>query len=362
MQRLPRVVSFLLIGVLLFAARQDAVAGSDTVRLFYRPYDYGSMSMFTPWNVVLNGSFDNLQLDRQDRRLASLPYAQGLGNTWRNVVSPGAAISTLGWWKFIRTEVLPLDLSVEGGQWVPNYQLHLIGGGMTYRMLAEWYDEHGASAPEWWAGGTIAIYHVLNEAVENGRYDGYNTDLIADLLIFDWLGVLLFSNDDVARFFGETLQMRDWSNLPVITFPGGELNNNGLYYSMKYGIDSTWSAFYLMGLSNMVGASMRLDTEHSISLGLGARGKHLVDLDPRVNLKSLELVPTGGVFWDRNGSLMASVTASGQETQTVIVQVYPGVVGSAPWSPALWAAWGTSGRWGVGLAVQGGIGVGYGGR
>ena len=318
--------------------------------------------MFTPWNVVINGSYDVLQLDGRDRRLFELPYGIGFENVFENVVKhPGATISQIGWWEFARTELLPLTFSTEGGQWLPNYQLHLIGGGMTYRMLSEWYDYHDVDAPEIWAIGTITVYHLLNEAVEAQDYRGYNTDPIADLLFFDWLGVVLFSFDGVSEFFSETLNMNDWSHLPMITLPNFNLGNNGLYYSLKWQIpgQDQWSVFYLMGMSNMIGASYKIDHENSISVGVGARGENLYVIDPRARVLSTNLVPTGGVFWDKNNSLMASLTASGQRDQTVILNMYPGVFEIAGLRPAIWSAWGLNGTFGVGIAFQGTIGIGY---
>ena len=330
--------------------------------LYYRPLPYGSMAMFTPWNVVINGSYDVLQLDGRERSLVRLPYGAGFRNVWDNsVIHPGATISQIGWWQFVKTEILPLTWTKEGAQWIPNYQFHLIGGGMTYRMLAEWYEYEKVDAPEAWAVGTIAFYHILNEVVEAQNYSGYNTDPIADLLFFDWLGVLLFSNDDVARFFAHTLHMSDWSHLPMITFPDLRLGNNGLYYSLKWNIPGAeeWSVFYLMGMSNMIGASYRFDAENSITVAGGARGDTLYVVDDRARVLSTNLVPTGGVFWDRNNSLMASLTASGQRDQTVILNIYPGVVDIAGFKPAFWSTWGSSGTFGVGVAIAGWPGVGY---
>jgi hypothetical protein len=56
---------------------------------------------------------------------------------------------------------------------------------------------------------------------------------------------------------------------------------------------------------------------------------------------------------------MASVQVSGQEDQTVIAQFYPGVFRVAGLSPALWASYGTNGSYGIGVAFQGTIGIGY---
>jgi len=346
--------------VSIFCAATVLTTAQET--LFYKPQDYGSMSMFSPWNVVINGSFDVLQLDGKDRRIFKLPYGAGLENVMKNCfVHPGATISQMGWGRWLTTEVFPLNFTPEGAQWIPNYQLHLIGGGMTFRMLSEWYEHNKVPAPDVWAAGTIAVYHILNEAVENEAYQGYNSDPIADLMIFDWAGVVLFMNDDVARFFSQTLHMADWSNLPMITFPEARLGSNGLYYSLKWNIPTVddWSVWYLMGMSNMLGASYQFDRTNSITVGAGARGKYLYEIDPRVRLLTLELVPTAGVYWDKNNSLMASLTASGQEDQTVILNLYPGTFDVFGLRPAIWGAWGSNGTYGVGIAFQQTIGVGY---
>ncbi|MBK6291975.1 MAG: hypothetical protein IPF59_09530 [Ignavibacteria bacterium] len=108
-------------------AQVDPIA-QEPQPLFYKPLPYGSMSMFTPWGVVLNGSYDVLQLDGKDRRITKLPYGTGFLNVLENTfVHPGATISQIGWGKWLTTEVFPLNFTKEGGQWLPNYQLHLIG-------------------------------------------------------------------------------------------------------------------------------------------------------------------------------------------------------------------------------------------
>lgn len=319
------------------------------------------MALVSPWQVVLSGSFDILQLDGKDRRLLKQPYGIGFENTFKNCISPGATISQIGWGRWIATEVLPLNFTKEGAQWIPNYQLHLIGGGMTYRMLSEWYRDKGVAGADWWSAGTVMFMHALNEAVENEDYRGYNSDPIADILVFDWLGILLFTNDDVSQFFGETLNMRDWSNLTMVTFPDFQLGNGGLYYSLKWNIPNSdrWSVFYFIGMSNMGGLSYKTDEEHSITVGAGLRGRTLTQVDSSVRMLTLNVVPTAGVFWDRNHSLLASLTVSGQQDQTAILQLYPGLVKGLPFDISLWAMYGTSGGFGAGVGVSLLPGIGF---
>jgi hypothetical protein len=209
--------------------------------------------------------------------------------------------------------------------------------------------------------------HIVNEIVENEGYVGYNTDPIADFLIFNTLGIALFMNDDVARFFSEEMHMTDWSSLPMITFPSGQLGNNGLNYAFKVDLPRSdrlrlWG---IMGMGTMLGASYVYDRshEHSISFGAGIRGKELINVDPRARVLTVSIVPTAGIYWDRNNSLLASLTVSGQEDQSAVLNVYPGVIKiSDDISPAIWAAWGSNGTIGFGIGVRGAIGVGYRGR
>lgn len=363
MKRLTIAIAAVL-SISTAAAQEDSVGPREY--LYYRPEQgYGSMSMFSPWGLILNGGFDILQLDGKDRRLGAIQYGTGLKSFVKNTfLHPGATISRIGWGNWLTTEVLPLNWTRDGARWVPNFQLHLIGSGVSYRMMTEWYDHQGISSPEIWSIATVTAMHIVNEAVENGDHVGYNSDPIADFLIFNTAGILLFMNDGVARFFSRDLHMTDWSSIPVITFPSGQLGNNGLNYSLKVDLPGSdrlrlWG---LMGMGTLLGASFVYDqsNEHSISVGAGIRGKELIEIDDRARVLTVAIVPWGGIYWDRNNSLLASLTVSGQVDQTAILNVYPGVINiSDDISPAIWAAWGSNGTIGFGVGVRGAIGVGY---
>lgn len=340
---------------------QNSVQRADSY-LYYKPLDYGSQSLFNPWYLIMNGSYDVLQLDGKDRRIFKLPYRKDIENVLNNAfVHPAATIEKIGWDRWISTEILPLNFTPEGAQWLPNYQLHVIGGGMSFRMLEEWYDYHEVAFPTFMAATSITAYHLLNEAVENDGYIGDNIDPIADLLFFDGFGIVLFSYNPVANFFSHKLQMADWSNLLMITYPEARLSTNGLYYSIKVKVPNVknFLFWHLFGTSNMFGFSYRLNAEHSISMGAGARGSHLTMVEPEVRMVTIHLVPTGGIFWDKNNSLMASLTASGQQDQTVILNLYPGVIHLGSVKPAIWTAYGSNGSYGLGMAFLLSIGIGY---
>jgi hypothetical protein len=213
---------------------------------------------------------------------------------------------------------------------------------MTYRMLREWYDYHGYAHSAIWAGVSWQIYHLLNEIVENNNYVGTNVDPIADLLVFNPLGALLFSRDRVARFFAETLQLRDWSFFPTLNPMRGTLENNGQNFAIKWRFpgQQTWSLFYNFGLNGIVGLSYKRRDGGSISAGGGIMARSLREVDRADQVRSLtvDLVWNAGLFYDRAGSLMASLLFSGSRAYKARANFYPGLFRIYHISPALFAA------------------------
>lgn len=57
------------------------------------------------------------------------------------VGNPIPAISNDGWKAFFTEDIFPLSFTQSTARWTPNYSLHLIGGGMTYTSLREWFEE-----------------------------------------------------------------------------------------------------------------------------------------------------------------------------------------------------------------------------
>ena len=187
----------------------SAVEAGDSTYYFYHGLPYGSEKNFHPLTVIVNGGFGIMQIDNRSTKINSIDFRTGASNVWMNITHPFREVKKFGVNKFLTSEVIPTKLKASGAQWVPNYQLHLIGGGMTYRTMYEWYRYHKYQNPRVQALVSLAVYNFLNEIVENNSYEGTNVDPIADMLIFDPLSVLLFSFDPVARFFGRTLHMAD---------------------------------------------------------------------------------------------------------------------------------------------------------
>jgi hypothetical protein len=323
----------------------------DTSRpyYFYHGLRYGSESLVHPVRLIVNGGFGILQLDNRDNRLGRVDYRTGLSNVARNLAHPIRAIETVGWRTFIQSEILPVTFSRGEAYYWPNYTQHLIGGGMSYRMMSEWFRYRGQSHPDLWAAGTITVYHLLNEVVENDGFVGYRTDPIADLYVFDPLSIALFRSDRVARFFGETLHMADWSYQPSFDPFRGSLENHGQNFALKWGLpgSSRLSLFYHYGTHGEFGLSWRRDNGDSFSFGTGAQAKNL--LPGNSGNTSVDLGAALGLFYDRNNSLMASLLMARTKDYRVRLNIYPGFVRFGPVAPGFFA----------GLMHEGGAVVGF---
>ena len=53
---------------------------SSQERLYYHHLPYGSQAVYNPISVVLNGSFDIIQMENRSREIFHLPYAEETKN------------------------------------------------------------------------------------------------------------------------------------------------------------------------------------------------------------------------------------------------------------------------------------------
>lgn len=329
--------------------------------LFYRMQQWGSESQYSPWTVLLNGGFDILQLDRYRRDVFDYPFAQAGRTVFGNLAKPLPLIHRYGWNQFLRNEILPLEFS-EGASWWPNYQLHLIGGGMTYVKLGEWYEQHGFAAPRVWSAATVMSYHLLNEVVENNANEGELIDPLADIYIFDIGGILLFSIDDVALFFSRTLHMTDWSLQPTLNVTDATLRNTGQYFVVKYDLPfwENYSAIYVFGVNGLAGLTRRFHDGTAFSIAAGLRNADVIpETDNPLHLTG-SLVWSAGLFYDRENSLLASLVLSGISSNLATLNVYPGFMDVAGIRPGFWCTVTTEGRMLFGITTQWGVGIGAG--
>lgn len=335
------ILSLLLPALPALPAFAQDVAGRDEY-LFYRGRTYGSEALVNPLSLVVNGGFGILQYGNLRRNVADIRYGTGLGNVFSNLSHPGGSIREYGWDDFVANELFPTTLNRKNAQYWPNYQNHLIGGGMHYVEMTEWYRWHGYPAPQLSAIATMAVYHVLNEAVENGAYVGTNVDPVADLLIFDPLGVALFSIGGVPEFFARTLRLSNWSLQPTWSPFNGTIENQGINYSVRWGLPfaEKFSLFYYWGLTGLVGASYSRDGTESWSFGAGLRAKELVSAEEGTDRRKLTTTLTwnAGLFFDRDNSLLWSLIVSGVSDYKVHLNVYPGAFDVGGFAPGFfWA-------------------------
>jgi hypothetical protein len=337
--------------------RSDAFAQEDEPMLFYHPLEYGSASEYNPLSMVLNSGYGILQYPNRPRKIFDIDYSNGFRNVMANLGHPFSSISHYGWHQFVGDELIPMSLNKKNAQYWPNYQNHLIGGGMEFVMTTEYYRYHHAPVPGLLAFGTMSVYHIFNEVVENNDFSGDNVDPIADLLVFDPLGIVLFSIDGVPEFFAHSLRMNSWENQMAYDPWTKTIENHGINYSIKARLPSTdrWSFFYFWGMTGLVGLSYDAEDGNGFSAGAGLRAKELVPSGDQSGGRKLtaDLTWNAGFFWDRNGSLLASLLVTGISDYTVQANVYPGVIRVAGFSPGVFFGAGEGGKFVGGLSVQG---------
>jgi hypothetical protein len=210
---------------------------------------------------------------------------------------------------------------------IPNYTLHIIGGGYDFRMIAEWYRYNHVPLPYLFSLVTCYAAHFSNEALENSNKNLTPHDHIADLLFFDWVGKLLFLSDHVARFFNDTLQMRNWMGQPMFDVRKKRVYNAACNYVFRPLIYKDQVRFFiLMGYHYLGGFGFKVNESDFVTLSAGVAV--VKGFDPnhdtlRDSIKKFR--PSGGIFYDRNGNLLASLILNGTENFKIRVNIYPGM-------------------------------------
>jgi hypothetical protein len=341
--------------VLLFFFTSCILRSQDKY-YFYHGLEYGSESLINPGSLIFNSGLDILQSATHSRQLSKTNFSAGAKNLMKNLADPFTQIRLYGWKRFIEHEVFPTSLSIEKAQWFPNYTLHLIGGGIDYRMMTEWYTYHKMPYPALLAGLSVATYHFINESVENGAYVGPNVDPIADVYLFDIGGVILFSSDAVSEFFSTTLHATTWAGQPTWNPQFNTLENHGQYYVMRYRLPfvPSTSLFYHFGDNGLFGLSFHQQNNESISVGAGTTQLqlHTVDVTNGARTVSVTLGWMAGIYYDRNNSLLFSVMASSRTNEKLRLNLYPGVIDLWGFSPGLFASVGSREQFMAGFTVQ----------
>lgn len=332
----------------------------DTVPLLYTGVSYGTQANFSPISVILNKGFDHFQANGSNRNLREFDFDAVRRISLDALVRPRRAIERYpGWSKWMRTEILPLSFTTEGARWAVNYSEHFVAGGLTYRQLGQWFDAHGYPVPRLWAGLTTFGASMLNEAAEYQHSPRPASSNVADLLVFDLGGILVFNWDWPVRFFAGTLQASDWSLQSSITFPNGELQNNGQYYIVKLPLPRTRTRVFTRFGMGLQGGLTREFAGHGVSAALGfdTEERHV---DPVTGDETIETFFSGGVYVDRNNSLLASLTA-GPTRNRIVLNIYPGVLPGFARDFGLWSIYTNERRILAGLTHRRlpGIGAGH---
>lgn len=344
-------ILFFLVGEGLYAQEKN---------YFYTNKPYGSEALFNPITLFINGSYDVTQLQLVSNRIGDQQYDKTFHVVMRNLGHPFESIDHYGWKLFLRTEFLPLSFKKTELQWIPNYQQHLIGGGMLYTAMKEWYRQHNFPVPWLLSSVTLMTHHILNEMLESGPNELWSVDEISDIYIFDLGGIVLFSFDSINEFFSKELNLSDWSLQATITFPYGRVNA-GQYFSMKWKLpfSEDYSLFYRYGMGGVAGISKKLESGDNLSFGVGFRSKHLVDVSKSARQRTIETSWQAGVYYDRNNSLLAAITLCGVKEYFCSIDIYPGIINIGGFSPGIWAIIGRNGDSVFGITTKYALAIGY---
>lgn len=328
-------------------------------RPYYRDSGIGSEAQWNPVSVIANHGFDQLRTSPRND-FTRFPYGASFSAVLRSVARPDQSIRRYGTQEWLRNEVFPLSLrSGGGGQWYPNYTLHLFGSGVTYSKLQDWYVAHGVTShPRLFAGATTYAYHLVVEAVENGPTADKGVDALTDLLIFDSASILLWNQSWMRHLFGQTLEVNDWLGQASAGFSGRTIENASSMIVVRAPLPRTddWRVMVTHGYAFMVGVSRRLGRDTWVTLGSGADAPATPVIDSTTGKKTATLESNAGLFIDRDGSLIASLVTRGGSNNGLTLNVYP-IFSVGPVRPGFWIQQDRNGGFRFGMSSLFGLGI-----
>lgn len=287
---------------------------------FYTPQNVGSEALYNPLSSAIDYSLDTLQMpntfdhhdfdDRADKVVDEL-------------LNPDSAINSEGGFeRFVNRQIFPIntDHADEWPTMLPNYFLHLLGGGMVYRRDLEYFRYHGYARPQGMAIGIAMTAEFVQEVFEKRSTTA--EDAIADILIFRPLGIWLFADDTRAAYIENKLQPAIWPNLVFYDPAREQFRNAGVSYVLRPQLfeSDTVEPFVYTGLTTLFGLSHRYQDEDKLSWGIGAA---LTYVDPDKSRLNYKARPSAGLFYDRQGSLLWSVVINGTESLKIRGNLYP---------------------------------------
>ncbi|MDP1725603.1 MAG: hypothetical protein Q8M15_02375 [Bacteroidota bacterium] len=337
---------------------------------FYQGYSYGSQINFNPLTVVLNRGFEMLRITSGQLYYNPAIAGYKFNNIIENLSHPFRYVKVYGTADFFKEQVIPFG-NPDKPYWYPNYTLHLLAGGITYTGLKEWFEFNKIPYPKMLSAVTLLGSALINESVEEKlKNPGFrlNVDAVADVLIFDLGGILLFQSKKVNRFFSKTLNMRDWSKQPMFVFPGINLANCGQFISLKWKLPGLKNIYFfsMIGLGGMGGLSYKFSDQTGLSIGFG-QGPKRKDNELFGLPIDVSLVPMGGIYYDKNNSLLASLEFSNSKNDVyhnyfAELNIYPGFIPVKKIDPSLWLAFARDGNVLFGICTKYTLGLGVGMR
>ena len=329
--------------------------------LFYRPdLNFGSVSVMGPLNVLFNRGFSQLHFRSQPRDIREINWGNGFSAVIDGLTHPRTAIDRAGGWgPWLKREFLPTGRVWEWA-WAANYGGHILGGGITSRYLEEWFAANGVPLPAVSSAVYLMGTMMINEIIEHPDGTGSGSG-VADMLIFDPLGIILFRIDGLARFFQEELHASDWSPQVAVAVPGMRVQNVGqiLAYKVRLPFLQRTRLLLTLGQQGLGGLTYRFDSGLSLGVAGGIDGDLRI-VDPETGRESIEPRPAAAFYIDRDDSLLASVVLGYDAYNFIGVNVYPGVIPGRFASLGLWATVTQSREFSFGLSSRSSLGLGTG--
>jgi hypothetical protein len=327
---------------------------------FYKGRPYGTDAYMGPLDVLLNKGYAVAQFNNRNRYI--FDYNYGNRHVWNSIRHLQGNVERYGGWKkFVGDEIFPLSFRWQEWKWAPNYFGHFLEGGMTYRRLTEWNRAHDVPVPAVTAAVVTMGAAVINEMYAHPGFIDGTAATATDLMFFDPLGIAIFSIDGVASFVSGTLGGNIWASQAALMYDG-ELVNNGNNFVLKLPLSPIprTSLFVRGGLAFTPGLTYHRADGLDVSVAVGGEGR-IQNIDPVTGEETPEIAIGAGVFFDRGGTLLASVIASKAEHRRFVVNVYPGVVDVA--GGRLGGFLIVRQNWDVrlGLSLAGAMGLGLGG-
>jgi len=327
---------------------------------YYQPGSYGSESLYSPISNFLSYSFDTLQLPEN---FSNDNFKANSELVFDHLGAPMQAIDNEGGnAAFVNRQIFPVNGEDPDERYgaLPNYFLHMIGGGMVYRKDLEWFRAHDYDYATTWAVSLAMTAELVQEILEKNTTT--DDDEVADVYLFRPIGILLFHQDAVAEFVMEYFDPAIWPSLQVLDISEGNINNAGLHYVYRptFLKNDSVGFFAYTGLNNLFGLSHNIGGGESISWGVGASVQKIdFELD-----RQAELDTSAGVFWDRNKSLLASLVINDTGGHRFRFNWYPrhdswGEGRSIPGQFGYFLAKHETDRWSAGIVYRIQLGIGF---